>query len=240
MLVTFGVLSASASLSTWWASVLVVHAEGTLSSTLFSQADASIVSQLGSVDPAIAGSTGTRNAIESVLHDPAVLRDMASSTDGSRALDSSLSEADPALGAVVSQHPLSLDTGRHDLAVAATDLRTASKDALAVAICLCLAAMVTSRRRDRVLRHIARWATWTGGIGLLSSWLLPDAAKSIVTRGVLHGVVGTFGASGTSMRPVLLPLFLGGLTAYAAARVVRTGEQVQGGLARRPAHPWPA
>jgi hypothetical protein len=221
VLVSFAVMIAGLSLAAFFASVLAVRAESTLSSNDLSEFAQSVGSQIGRTDPHATSDPRTQTAIRQALQDPQVEQQLAGSpAAGSHSLNQELSALDPSLGAALSKSPIDLDTGRHDLAVAAHDLRIGAIAGGALAAMLVGCSLLLSSRRDRVLRRVGRWALIVSGFALLLGWLVPWLFVTHA-HGTPRSVAAWFYTGESTAHAVYLALFGFGVLAVVVARLVR-------------------
>jgi len=221
-LVGIAILMAGAGLAAWFGSLLIQRIETEISSLVLGQSTQSLYQQLEGVDPSLAHDPQVKGAISSALKNPKVDQSVAQSPSGSRELQRELSSLDPSLGPVLAGHPLSVDTGRHDVALVAKDLREAAIGAALAALALVALALLVAGRRDLVLGRVGRWAAVIGVMAILSTWLVPWLVLRSSKRGAGESVATAIYQSGVPSHVIFVVLavagLLGAITARALAR----------------------
>jgi hypothetical protein len=220
ILVGIAILVAGAGLAAWFGSLLVQRIETELSSLVLGQSTTSLYQQLEGIDPGVAHDPQAKSAISSALKNPSVDQSVAQSPTGSSELQRELSSLDPSLGPVLAGHSLTVDTGRHDAALAAKDLRNAALGATLASLALVALAMLVAGRRDLVLRRVGIWAAVIGVSAIISTWLVPWLVLRNAKPGTGESVAKAIYQSGAPSHVMFVVLAVAGLLGAVVARLL--------------------
>ncbi|HUY63565.1 MAG TPA: hypothetical protein VMV14_03520 [Acidimicrobiales bacterium] len=117
---------------------------------------------------------------------------------------------------------LSLDTDPQAKALAGR-LRSASRWALLATAVLLPLALVVTRRPDlhKTLHRVGRWATWTGGVATLGTWIIPSMVAGLTAGGSAHSVAHTVASADAPGRMVAVVMLAMGLALLTLGRSLR-------------------